>query len=238
MPAINLYDIGDRRDLGYALTNASGVPVDATVSATSVNPLGVPAGLTASRVATGIYSAEVDLTVAGRWYVHFGATGAAFDSETISLMVRPTAPVRSDAAYATVDDVVRLAQGRTFNASSKPRISDVQDWLALTAVELDGILRGQGYSIPIPSTATAAHALLAHYNAQGAACFVERAAPTANRQKAACDMWAALKKALMAGDIELDAPKDASNSAPRSNARNQATPMFTTLPAFSGGYDW
>ncbi len=140
--------------------------------------------------------------------------------------------------YATVVDVTRLAQGRVFTATSKPDEADVIAWIESTSAELDGILRGRGYSLPIATAATSALALLSLYNAQGAACLVEQSAPTPSRQKDACKLWCEIKKALTAGTIELEAPKDASNSAPRSNAANQATPMFTTLPVFSGGYDW
>lgn len=238
MPALNIYDIGDRADLGYGLTNASGVPVDATVTAHSLDPAGASTGLTASRVATGVYSAQVDLNLDGRWQVNFLATGAAFDSETVSLLVRPNAPVRADDAYATVDDVVRLVQGRTFTASSKPAIGDVVDWLNMSAREIDGLLRRGGYGLPVPTTATAALALLAHGNALGAACLVESSAPTSNRQQMACKLYETFKKSVLAGDLELDAAKDSSNSAPRSNAANQATAMFTRSMHDTGRYDW
>ncbi len=235
-PALNIYDLGDRADLGYGLENASGIPVDATVSAYSLNPLGASVGLTASHVATGAYAALVDLNVPGRWQVRWTATGAAVDSETISLMVRPNAPVRADDAYANIDDVIRHAQGRTFTASSKPAVGDVQDFLNFTKGEIDGLLRRMGYALPV--TATSALVALANGNALGAACLVESSAPVPNRQSMACKLYDNFKKMVLAGDLELDAAKDASNSAPRSNAANQATGFFTRLDYGTPCYDW
>lgn len=237
-PALNIYDLGDRADLGYGLVNASGVAVDATVMATSINASGVASGITPSRVATGVWSAAVDFDVPGRWLVRFGATGAARDSETISIMVRPNAPVRADDAYATIDDVLRLTQGRTFNASSKPSTPDVQDYLNFSKGEIDGLLRRGGYGLPVATTATGALALLAHGNALGAACLVETSAPIANRQSQVCKLYADFKKMVLAGDLELDAGKDEGNSAPRSNAANQATAMFRRDMYDNGARDW
>jgi len=227
MPALNIYDLGDRTDLGYAISNASGVPVDATVTVESVNPSAVASALSPSHVATGVYSTLLDFDVPGRWYVTWRATGAAHDAETVTLLVRPNAPTRSDDSYANIDDVVRLVQGREFTASSKPAISDVVDWLNSSAVEIDGLLRRGGYGLPVPTTATAARALLAHGNALGAACLIESSAPTSSRAQMACKLYETFKKSILAGDLELDAAKDGTSSSPRSNAANQATGMFT-----------
>jgi hypothetical protein len=241
MPALNIFDYQDRADLGYELRNASGVLVNGTVTATAVNGSGVASGLTVTTSATGIYAATVDIDVdaPGRWYGHFRATGAVIDAETVSFYVRPAQPVRSDAAYANVDDVVRLTQGRTYTASSRPTVDDVVQWLSSTKTELDGMLRRGGYEVPVDTTATSALALLAHGNALGAACLVETSAPTSDRRAMACKLWTEFKASVLAGSLELDTTKDATNSAPRSNAANQATPMFYRDPLTLGtGRDW
>jgi hypothetical protein len=241
MSALNIYDAGDRADLGYELRNASGALIDATVTATGVDGSAVASGLTVTHVATGIYAAAFDIAAGmpGRWYAHFQATGAAHDTETVSFYVRPSAPVRSDAAYGVVDDVVRLTQGRTYTASSKPTVDDVVSHLANTRAEIDGALRHAGYAVPVATTATGALALLAHGNALGAACLVESSAPTSDRRGAACRLYQQFLKALREGELELDAGKDASNSAPRSNAANQATAMIVRDPlTLIDGRDW
>lgn len=240
MPALNVFDLYDRADLAYELRNAGGTLVNGTVTATAVNGSGVASGLTVTTSATGVYAAtlDIDADAPGRWYAHFRATGAVIDAETISFYVRPGDPVRSDAAYAEVDDVVRLTQGRTYTASSKPTVDDVVNWLSSTRTELDGLLRRGGYEVPVATTATSALALLAHGNALGAACLVESSAPTSDRREQACKLWGEFKKSVLAGDLELDAGKDATNSAPRSNAANQATPIFA-LELYGGcTYDW
>lgn len=241
MAALNIFDVGDRADLGYELRNASGVLVDATVTATGVNGLGVASALTVTHAATGVYSTPfaIDVDAPGRWYAHFQATGAAIDTETVSFYVRPRRPVRSDAAYANVDDVVRLTQGRTYTASSKPTVDDVVSHLANVRVEIDGALRMAGYGVPVATTATSALALLAHGNALGAACLVESSAPTSDRRGAACRLYERFLKSVRDGSLELDAVKDASNSAPRSNAANMATAMITRDPlTLLTGRDW
>lgn len=237
MPALNIYDLGDRADLGYSVTDASGIPANAVITATSVNPSGIASGLAASSVATGVAAAIIDFDVPGRWLVRWTATGTAHDTETVSLLVRPNAPVRADQAYATIDDVVRLAQGRTFDASSRPAIGDVVDWLNLTAAEIDGLLRRGGYGLPIPATATSALAVLADGNALGAACRIEAAAPIPNRSSMVCKLYAEFKQSILAGSLELDAGKDESNAGVRSNAANQATGMFIRA-MYDSGRDW
>ncbi|MCA1572770.1 MAG: hypothetical protein LC798_21250 [Chloroflexi bacterium] len=225
MPALNIFDYGDRVDLGYTLANASGIPVNGTVTATAVNGSGIASAMTVANTATGVYGVGLNLDVdaPGRWRVDWRATGAVIDAETVTIMVRPRAPVRADTAYANVDDVLRYTQGRTFTASSKPNVSDVQDFLAFTAAEIDGILRAGGYALPV--TATSALSALADGNALGAACRVETAAPV-GREGQVCRLWQSFKKMLREGEIELDASRDGSQSSPRSNAINQATAMF------------
>lgn len=239
-PVANIYDIGDNVDLQYSHVNASGALINATaISGHVINPAGASVAITPTLVATGSYEANTGtFDQAGRWLARIVASGTVNDSETISLVVRPNAPVRADDAYATIDDVVRLVQGRTFTASSKPAIGDVVDWLNMSAREIDGLLRRGGYDLPVPTTATGALALLAHGNALGAACLVESSAPTSNRQQMACKLYETFKKSVLAGDLELDTAKDSSNSAPRSNAANQATAMFARSMHDFGRYDW
>lgn len=227
MPVENLYDIGDQADLTYTLRDASGALVNGTVVAYSLSPAGASAGLAVTHSATGIYTTSVAFTEAGRWLARFTSTGANKDSETAAYVVRPNAPARPDAAYANVEDVVRLTQGRTYNASSIPNISEVHDFLALSAAQIDGILRGQGYALPVATGATSTLRLLAHGNALGARALVESAAPTAapNAAEHAEKLWCDFKKALGDGDLELDAGRDTGQSRPRFG---QATALLAT----------
>jgi hypothetical protein len=238
MPAENIYDLGDDPTIGYTLRNDVGSLVDGTVAANSIDPAGASVALVASRISKGTYETRLKPLVGGRWLVRFTATGAYSDSETVGLVFRPNAPARSDDAYATIDDVIRFTQGRTFNASSKPSTPDVQDYLNFSKGEIDGLLRRGGYDLPVATVATGALALLAHGNALGAACLVETSAPIANRQSQVCRLYADFKKMVLAGDLELDAGKDESNSAPRSNAANQATAIFRRDMIDYGGRDW
>ena len=118
--------------------------------------------------------------------------------------------------YADLADVSALALGRTFTGSSRPNASQVADYLDKTAIEIDAILRGQGYGIPIATTATAALKLLEHGNALGAAAMVEAAAPNPHTSEGyARSLWEDFKKGLKTGGLELDADKDVAQSAPR-----------------------
>jgi hypothetical protein len=240
MPIGNVYDIGDNVDLQYSYINASGALVNATaISGYVVKPSGASVAIVPTLVATGSYEANTGtFDLAGRWLARIVASGVVNDSETLSIIVRRNAPVRADDAYATIDDVLRYARGRTFTASSPVSISDVQDHLNFSKGEIDGLLRRVGYSLPVATTATSALALLANGNAMGAACAVETSAPIANRSSTVCKLYADFKKMVLAGDLELDAPKDEGNSSPRSNAANQATGFFTREFYGTTAQDW
>ena len=130
------------------------------------------------------------------------------------------------APYADLADVSALALGRTFTGSSRPNASHVADYLDKTAIELDAILRGQGYGIPIATTATAALKLLEHGNALGAAAMVEAAAPNPHTSdQHARKLWEEFKLGLKKGYLELDADKDVAQSAPRHSG--SSTSMFS-----------
>ena len=129
-------------------------------------------------------------------------------------------------AYATPTTVYARTTGRTFTASSKPNTSQVAGYIDQAAGELDGILRRVGYALPIATTATAALALLEHYNALGAEALIEISAPVSGgRDKNALKLWDDAKKMLASGDLELGAAMDAENALPRSGW--PATAMFS-----------
>lgn len=131
------------------------------------------------------------------------------------------------AGYATPTQVYALNTGRQFTATSKPNATQVQQFIDQTAAVIDSILAGKSYAVPVATGATAARLTLEHYNALGAACLVERAAPTSDeRRTEACEMWGWAQEMLKSGDIEFpDAAVNTSHDQPRSSL--PATPMFT-----------
>lgn len=130
-------------------------------------------------------------------------------------------------AYTTASAVAARDTGRTFSATSRPNLDQVDDFILDAAAELDGILRSRGYSTPVPTSATSAFRLLHSYNNLGAICAVESVAVNSSKEKAACEAWEAAKKMLRDGDIELDAPKDPGQSSVRGRSSFPATAMFT-----------
>lgn len=118
--------------------------------------------------------------------------------------------------YCTPSQVFARDTGRTYSATSKPNTTQVADYIEHTAAELDGILRARGYSAPVATTATSAYVMLEGFNALGAIAMVEQTAPTpGGKRDTAIHLWEEAKKMLACGDLELDAARDASNSAPR-----------------------
>lgn len=129
-------------------------------------------------------------------------------------------------AYATPSTVAGFDTGREFGPNDKPSTDQLSGYIDQTAAVLDGILRKRGYTVPVASaTATSAFALLAHYNALGAICMVERSAPTSGgKDQNWCALWADAQAMLLSGDVELDAPIDTSIGLPR--GASQPTALF------------
>jgi hypothetical protein len=129
--------------------------------------------------------------------------------------------------YATVIDVVKQNTARkTFTPNTKPTASQVIEYLDETAGELDSILGGQDYALPVPTTATGALRTLEYFNALGGAAMVEQAAPTSDRRDSALALWENAKKMLIDGVIEFtDVPRSSELALPR--AAEAASPWFS-----------
>jgi hypothetical protein len=121
-------------------------------------------------------------------------------------------------SYCTATQVMARDTGRTYTASSRPNPDQVADFVIAAAGEIDALLRGRGYQLPIPTTATSALSYLAGGNIFGAAAFIEQSAPggAPNRRDDAIAMWERWKKALTDPLMDLDAPKNTSRSRTRS----------------------
>lgn len=129
-------------------------------------------------------------------------------------------------AYANPTQVYALNSGRTFSATSKPSVAQVNGFIAETAAVIDSILAEKSYVTPVATTAAAAQSVLSHYNAIGAAKMVEDAAPTSDRRKEATEMWMWAQQMLKSGSVEFpDAAVNVSHDMPSSSL--PATPMFS-----------
>lgn len=130
--------------------------------------------------------------------------------------------------YTTAADVHSHNTGRQmFTATSRDvTLSDVNRFIIETAAVIDGILTERSYVAPVPTTATVAYGLLSHFNALGAACMVEKAAPTSDRREEACKAWENAQQMLKTGAVQLtDAEISGTNDMPR--GVSAPTAMFT-----------
>lgn len=91
------------------------------------------------------------------------------------------------AAYATFDDLHGLApQLGRFTATTKPSLEQVTTFLADVAREIDGLLTGLGYTVPI----------------------VEATSPIAFARVKALNAWGALALAIVARSIGVTNPDE------------------------------
>ncbi len=119
-------------------------------------------------------------------------------------------------SYGTASDVHALNENRVFTGSSNPTLTEVDRFLALTAAEIDGILRARGFLVPVPTSATSALQLLAHGNALGAAAMVEQGAQQSDRREDARILWRDFKRMLESSDLGLESgTQDPDRGTPR-----------------------
>ena len=131
-------------------------------------------------------------------------------------------------AYATIADVQRRVRPRQFTGSSNPTLEDVTAFLDDAAAELDGILLGRGYVLPVRPQATVALGVLRRANAIGAWAMVEQAAPTGKEGQAdrAQQEWAAVQRGLRGRGpdrLELDLPQHTQEVFARARTRSDLT---------------
>jgi hypothetical protein len=128
-------------------------------------------------------------------------------------------------AYASPSQVAGRDRGYTYTASSQVSLGDLDEYLAQAAAELNGVLRAQGYQLPIPESATYTLELLQTYNIDGAIARARDAEPsTGGKRSDAMRLWQQTLKMIASGDVVFDAPKDEQTGLPRHGGR--ATAMF------------
>jgi len=77
-------------------------------------------------------------------------------------------------AYCTITHVRALNPKRTYNATSTPTETQVESFIIRISEEIDAILAGRGFTVPLTAPA-ALLAYLTHVNALGAAALAEQA---------------------------------------------------------------
>lgn len=129
-------------------------------------------------------------------------------------------------AYASIPDVQALAAKRTFTATSVPSASQVAKFLDIAAAELDSILSADGYSLPVPTTASIALLALNSLNALGAWAQVEKSAQVSDQVDRAQKLWDDARTEFKSGGVSLyDLPRLGGENFAR--AQFAATPFFT-----------
>lgn len=137
---------------------------------------------------------------------------------------QPTTPVpypppgpQAMPAYCSVLDVQSRNAARPITPSSLPNIAQVQQYIADTSAEINGILVNKQYLVPIISASSpVAFSLLHSLAVTGAHAITEAAAQSAPGKDAAARAWEAAKKML--GDAKFvlpDAPQDQARAEPR-----------------------
>lgn len=130
-------------------------------------------------------------------------------------------------AYATVLHVAALAAGRgPFTATSVPSATQVAMFIEHAQAEVDGILAGDGYAIPVGTDATLSLKLLERIVAIGAWAQVEQTAKVSDDLPAVVKMWDEARRELVKGTLQLsDAPRLAGENFARAAAAG--SPFFS-----------
>jgi hypothetical protein len=128
--------------------------------------------------------------------------------------------------YATLSHVAAIAAKRVFTATSIPNASQVQMFLEHAQAEVDGILGGDGYQVPVPTSATISLKLLERIVTIGAWAQVEKSAQVSADAKEAVAAWEQARTELIKGTVQLvDAPRLGGENFAR--VAPYATPFFT-----------
>lgn len=132
-------------------------------------------------------------------------------------------------AYATIADVEKWMPARApFLTNSKPSATMVAGIIGDVSAELDGLLAGQGYIVPI--TASQAATLMSAVVSRMAAAAVEQTAPTGSTPDSRKNYQAmsdSAVKALLAGHIQgAQRGESGDSGSVRSGPGTMASAMF------------
>jgi hypothetical protein len=141
MTSVASYDLNDAYQLTYTLTNAAGVPTNATVVVTVTKPDGTADTPTLTNPSTGTYVATGVCTAAGVWLYTFTATGALTDSEPGRFYV--TAAV-ARTVYTTLPE---LKSALSIPATDTADDDDLQDAILTASRAIDGDCQRHFYQV-------------------------------------------------------------------------------------------
>lgn len=132
--------------------------------------------------------------------------------------------------YASVGSVEKLDGRITFTQQTPVTGSQVEQFILEVEAELEGILAAQDYVVPVATSATQAYRLVGAYTALGADAKAQAAWPDSPRAESADKAWAAARKMLKDGQVQLPgAERDTDTLQIRANfaaAHGSATPYF------------
>jgi hypothetical protein len=118
--------------------------------------------------------------------------------------------------YCTVDDVAALNKARAFDTGKNPTTDDVQKYIDMVAGDIDAVLVGKGYTVPVDTTTyPEAGKFLNGVNAKGAWAMSEASSPTSPNLKMAQAAWTAARQMLVDARQVMDIPLDTGRTSPR-----------------------
>jgi len=118
-------------------------------------------------------------------------------------------------SYCTPADVAALNKARKLGQGNNPTEADVLVYIELTAAEIDSILVGKGYNVPIPSSYPEAFQFCRWLNSKAALVMMEESSPNSTILATATKSWEEARAALVAARDIMEVPMD----TPRVQAR-------------------
>ena len=155
-----------------------------------------------------------DAALSSGWY-EITFTDASGNSRAVAPVPYPQA-APTDPGYTSLTQVAARNAARTLTASSVPNIGQVQQFIMLSAGEINAILVNKGYQVPVNMASSPdAGQLLQSINTAGAYWMMEEAAPNSPNLDRAAAAWESAKKMLADSAFVLDAPQDQDRTEPR-----------------------
>lgn len=125
-------------------------------------------------------------------------------------------PVATSTGYCSASDVASLNKARTLGVGQNPTVTDVNGYIEMTAGEIDAILVGKGYQVPVNTASyPEAEGILGWANATGAWAMMEQASPNSPNIDRARAAWDAAKKMLADAKFVMNLPMDDTRADPR-----------------------